>query len=151
MLPVDRLYDVGGQRSERRKWLSCFDCIHAVVFVVALSSYDTTLLEDPTVVWKKKTKKQIKIHDICCKRTFSLPLHKRPFVLGCLESSSGESWAFFIRVQQHHLPESFVGKFTSRNWFLTLLNVYLFQVFSLFNPVSPFWWWMVTSHWGAHI
>ncbi|CAJ1075087.1 guanine nucleotide-binding protein G(o) subunit alpha-like [Xyrichtys novacula] len=44
-----RLYDVGGQRSERRKWLSCFDCIQAVLFVVALSSYDVTPVEDPSV------------------------------------------------------------------------------------------------------
>uniref|UniRef100_A0A3Q3N8Z6 Guanine nucleotide-binding protein G(o) subunit alpha-like n=1 Tax=Mastacembelus armatus TaxID=205130 RepID=A0A3Q3N8Z6_9TELE len=44
-----RLYDVGGQRSERRKWLRCFDCIQAVLFVVALSSYDTTLMDDPSV------------------------------------------------------------------------------------------------------
>ncbi|XP_008301536.1 guanine nucleotide-binding protein G(o) subunit alpha-like [Stegastes partitus] len=44
-----RLYDVGGQRSDRRKWLSCFDCIQVVLFVVALSSYDMTLLEDPSV------------------------------------------------------------------------------------------------------
>ncbi|XP_073350894.1 guanine nucleotide-binding protein G(o) subunit alpha-like [Pagrus major] len=45
---IFRLYDVGGQRSERRKWLSCFDCIQAALFVVALSSYDTTLMEDPS-------------------------------------------------------------------------------------------------------
>ncbi|XP_035510994.1 guanine nucleotide-binding protein G(o) subunit alpha-like [Morone saxatilis] len=45
---IDRLYDVGGQRSERRKWLRCFDCIQAVLFVVALSSYDMTLMEDPS-------------------------------------------------------------------------------------------------------
>jgi len=49
-MSVDRLYDVGGQRSERRKWISCFDRIHAVLFVVALSSYDMTLLKDPAVV-----------------------------------------------------------------------------------------------------
>ncbi|KAM6957126.1 guanine nucleotide-binding protein G(o) subunit alpha-like [Aplochiton taeniatus] len=41
-----RMYDVGGQRSEMRKWLSCFDCVRAVVFVVALTSYDMTLTED---------------------------------------------------------------------------------------------------------
>ncbi|XP_015227656.1 PREDICTED: guanine nucleotide-binding protein G(o) subunit alpha-like [Cyprinodon variegatus] len=46
---IFRLYDVGGQRSERRKWLSCFDSIHAVLFVVALTSYDQTLLEDPSM------------------------------------------------------------------------------------------------------
>uniref|UniRef100_A0A665VKF2 Guanine nucleotide-binding protein G(o) subunit alpha-like n=2 Tax=Echeneis naucrates TaxID=173247 RepID=A0A665VKF2_ECHNA len=45
---VFRLYDVGGQRTERRKWLSCFDCIQVVLFVVALSSYDMMLVEDPS-------------------------------------------------------------------------------------------------------
>ncbi|XP_040048060.2 guanine nucleotide-binding protein G(o) subunit alpha isoform X1 [Gasterosteus aculeatus] len=45
---IFRLYDVGGQRSERRKWLRCFDCIQAVLFVVALSSYDMTQAEGPS-------------------------------------------------------------------------------------------------------
>jgi hypothetical protein len=27
---VFRIYDVGGQRSEKRKWLCLFDCVHAV-------------------------------------------------------------------------------------------------------------------------
>ncbi|XP_056144556.1 guanine nucleotide-binding protein G(o) subunit alpha-like [Lampris incognitus] len=43
---VFRMYDVGGQLSGRRKWLHCFDCVHAVLFVVALSSYDMTLMQD---------------------------------------------------------------------------------------------------------
>ncbi|PWA17614.1 hypothetical protein CCH79_00008393 [Gambusia affinis] len=46
---IFRLYDVGGQRSERRKWLSCFDSIHALLFVVALSSYDQMLFKDPSM------------------------------------------------------------------------------------------------------
>jgi GTPase SAR1 family protein len=37
--------DVGGQRSERRKWIDCFDNVDAVIFVVALSEYDQTLGE----------------------------------------------------------------------------------------------------------
>ena len=43
-----QLFDVGGQRSERRKWLHCFDDVDAVMFVVALSGYDMTLTEDGT-------------------------------------------------------------------------------------------------------
>lgn len=42
------LYDVGGQRSERKKWIHCFDNVTAIIFCVALSEYDQTLLESPT-------------------------------------------------------------------------------------------------------
>ena len=43
------LVDVGGQRSERKKWLQCFDGVGAVLFVVSMSEYDQTLLEDSKV------------------------------------------------------------------------------------------------------
>mmetsp|Transcript_25376 Transcript_25376/g.37370 ORF Transcript_25376/g.37370 Transcript_25376/m.37370 type:complete len:424 (+) Transcript_25376:154-1425(+) len=39
------MYDVGGQRSERRKWIDCFDGVDAVIFVAALSEYDQQLVE----------------------------------------------------------------------------------------------------------
>ncbi len=45
-----RVVDVGGQRSERRKWISCFDDVRAVLFVSALSGYDMTLFEDGKAV-----------------------------------------------------------------------------------------------------
>ncbi len=41
-----RIYDVGGQRNERKKWIHCFENVTAVVFVAALSSYDQILFED---------------------------------------------------------------------------------------------------------
>ena len=43
-----RMVDVGGQRSERRKWIHCFDSVTAVIFCVALSEFDQTLREDDT-------------------------------------------------------------------------------------------------------
>eukprot|EP01110_Echinostelium_bisporum_P002994 TRINITY_DN17332_c0_g1_i1.p1 TRINITY_DN17332_c0_g1~~TRINITY_DN17332_c0_g1_i1.p1 ORF type:complete len:347 (+),score=60.12 TRINITY_DN17332_c0_g1_i1:150-1190(+) len=41
-----RVLDVGGQRSERRKWIHCFESVTAVLFCVALSEYDEKLVED---------------------------------------------------------------------------------------------------------
>ncbi|RSH88616.1 hypothetical protein EHS25_002843 [Saitozyma podzolica] len=41
-----RLFDVGGQRSERRKWLSVFSETNAVVFITALSDYSSGIVED---------------------------------------------------------------------------------------------------------
>jgi hypothetical protein len=40
------MYDVGGQRNERKKWIHCFDDVTAVIFVAALSEYDQALFED---------------------------------------------------------------------------------------------------------
>ena len=34
------MFDVGGQRNERRKWIHCFDNVTAVIFVTAISEYD---------------------------------------------------------------------------------------------------------------
>jgi len=41
-----RMFDVGGQRNERKKWIHCFSDVTAVLFVAALSEYDQTLYED---------------------------------------------------------------------------------------------------------
>lgn len=44
------LLDVGGQRSERKKWIHCFEDVTAIFFCVALSAYDLVLREDASVV-----------------------------------------------------------------------------------------------------
>lgn len=44
-----RMFDVGGQRSERKKWIHCFENVTAIVFMVALSEYDQMLYEDDSV------------------------------------------------------------------------------------------------------
>ncbi|XP_037701933.1 guanine nucleotide-binding protein subunit alpha-14-like [Choloepus didactylus] len=42
---VFRMVDVGGQQSERRKWIHCFESVTSIVFLVALSEYDQVLTE----------------------------------------------------------------------------------------------------------
>uniref|UniRef100_A0A158PCN9 G-protein alpha subunit n=1 Tax=Angiostrongylus cantonensis TaxID=6313 RepID=A0A158PCN9_ANGCA len=41
-----RVFDVGGQRSQRKKWVHCFDDAKAIIYVASLSEYDQVLLED---------------------------------------------------------------------------------------------------------
>ncbi|KAI9672475.1 MAG: Guanine nucleotide-binding protein alpha-2 subunit [Caeruleum heppii] len=40
------MFDVGGQRSERKKWIHCFEHVTSIIFCVALSEYDQVLLEE---------------------------------------------------------------------------------------------------------
>ncbi|KAJ3904866.1 G-protein alpha subunit-domain-containing protein [Lentinula edodes] len=44
-----KLFDVSGQRSERKKWIHCFENVTALVFLVSLSEYDQMLYEDESV------------------------------------------------------------------------------------------------------
>ncbi|KAI7893231.1 G protein alpha subunit [Mucor mucedo] len=44
-----RIFDVGGQRSERKKWIHCFEDVTAIIFLVAISEYDQVLIEDESV------------------------------------------------------------------------------------------------------
>jgi hypothetical protein len=45
-----RMVDVGGQRSERRKWIHCFENVTSIIFLVALSEYDQILFESENEV-----------------------------------------------------------------------------------------------------
>jgi len=42
------MFDVGGQRDERRKWIQCFNDVTAIIFVTACSGYNMVLREDPS-------------------------------------------------------------------------------------------------------
>jgi len=50
MLMMFRMVDVGGQRSERRKWIHCFENVTSIMFLVALSEYDQVLVESDNEV-----------------------------------------------------------------------------------------------------
>ena len=46
------MVDVGGQRSERRKWIHCFEKVTSVMFLVAINEYDQVLFEcDEVRLW----------------------------------------------------------------------------------------------------
>jgi len=43
-----RMYDVGGQKNERRKWIHSFEHINLLIFVVAIDQYNQKMFEDKT-------------------------------------------------------------------------------------------------------
>lgn len=50
LTPILSMFDVGGQRSERKKWIHCFENVTSIIFCVALSEYDQVLLEESSQV-----------------------------------------------------------------------------------------------------
>uniref|UniRef100_A0A3P8X659 Guanine nucleotide-binding protein G(o) subunit alpha-like n=2 Tax=Cynoglossus semilaevis TaxID=244447 RepID=A0A3P8X659_CYNSE len=58
-----RLFDVGGQRSERKKWIHCFEDVTAIIFCVALSGYDQVLHEDETT---NRMQESLKLFESIC-------------------------------------------------------------------------------------
>ncbi|CAO4359999.1 unnamed protein product [Caenorhabditis nigoni] len=62
----DRLFvvfDVGGQRSERKKWIHCFEDVTALIFCVAMSEYDMVLMEDRKT---NRMRESLKVFDSIC-------------------------------------------------------------------------------------
>ncbi|KAF1429555.1 Guanine nucleotide-binding protein G(t) subunit alpha-1, partial [Spheniscus mendiculus] len=58
-----RMFDVGGQRSERKKWIHCFEGVTAIIFCVALSAYDLVLAEDEEM---NRMHESMKLFDSIC-------------------------------------------------------------------------------------
>ncbi|XP_022108705.1 guanine nucleotide-binding protein G(o) subunit alpha-like [Acanthaster planci] len=98
-----RLFDVGGQRSERKKWIHCFEDVTAIIFCVALSGYDQRLLEDDTT---NRMHESLKLFDSICnnkwftdtsiilflnkKDLFEAKIEKSPLTI-CFEEYDGEN------------------------------------------------------------
>ena len=62
-----RMVDVGGQRSERRKWIHCFENVTSIIFLVALSEYDQILFESDNEV------RIVRLKDYILNAAFSEP------------------------------------------------------------------------------
>jgi len=63
------MVDVGGQRSERKKWIHCFEDVFGVLFCIGISAFDQTLEEDNHT---NRVKEDLKLfHDVCISKWFT--------------------------------------------------------------------------------
>ena len=70
---IIRLIDVGGQRSQRKKWLMLFaGAVDVVLFVVAMSEYDQVLLEDEKV---NRMQESVRVFSDICDCPYLLSSH----------------------------------------------------------------------------
>uniref|UniRef100_A0A0M3HPZ2 G-protein alpha subunit n=1 Tax=Ascaris lumbricoides TaxID=6252 RepID=A0A0M3HPZ2_ASCLU len=56
---VLRMVDVGGQRSEQRKWIHCFDSVNGVLFVAELSGYNQMINDGDQITNRLKYSMQL--------------------------------------------------------------------------------------------
>ncbi len=64
---------VSGQRSERRKWIHCFENVTSIMFLAALSDYDLVLIESDNEV-KNQIKEKFYFE---IKKTYNLESNER--------------------------------------------------------------------------
>ena len=72
---IFRIVDVGGQRSERSKWIHVFDNVSAVIFVTSLSCYNEAIYEDETA--NAMVESMDIFYEYCNSKYFS----RTPFIL----------------------------------------------------------------------
>ncbi|CAO3640520.1 unnamed protein product [Cunninghamella blakesleeana] len=91
-----RMFDVGGQRSERKKWIHCFENVTAIIFLVAISEYDQVLIEDETV---NRMQEALTLFDSIC--------NSRWFVRTSIILFLNKIDIFKEKLPKHPLRESF--------------------------------------------
>jgi len=63
-----RMVDVGGQRTERKKWIHCFQDVNAILFVSAISEFDQVCFEDGTT--NRMTESLVLFNDVVNNQLF---------------------------------------------------------------------------------
>jgi len=63
-----QVIDVGGQKSERKKWLKCFEGVNTVIYVVSLGDYDMRLREEKEA--ENRMLDSLSVFENLCKSTY---------------------------------------------------------------------------------
>lgn len=116
-----RMFDVGGQRSERKKWIHCFEGVTAIIFCVALSGYDLVLAEDEEM---NRMIESMKLFDSICnskwfvetsiilflnkKDLFEEKIARSPLTI-CFPEYTGRWCLTFVKKQHYSVQFEFAG------------------------------------------
>jgi len=88
------VFDVGGQRNERSKWIHSFENVTSIMFVAAISEFDQRLMEDAKVNRLKESlilfEEVLKIKYLL-KKDVILFLNKRDLFVEKIQAGAGAS------------------------------------------------------------
>lgn len=124
---VFRMIDVGGQRSERRKWIHCFEHVTSIIFIVASSEYDQYLIEDGA---KNRMEESIALfqHIVTYqwfrKATFILFLNKKDLLEEKIAGGKSPFGNFFPQS-----PAPYNTKFTGDSGNITSVQAFIQQMY----------------------
>jgi len=118
---VFEMYDVGGQRNERKKWIHCFEGVTAVIFVAAISEYDQKLFEDAST---NRMMEALALFEDICNNVFFLEssmilyLNKRDLFEQKIKLKHIRDYGFDFKGQEGSYEDGvayFVDQFLSKN------------------------------------
>mmetsp|Transcript_23880 Transcript_23880/g.35037 ORF Transcript_23880/g.35037 Transcript_23880/m.35037 type:complete len:360 (+) Transcript_23880:160-1239(+) len=124
------MFDVGGQRNERRKWIHCFENVTGVIFVAALSEYNQVLYEDNTV---NRMDEAIDLFEEICNNTYfsrssiMIFLNKRDLFQEKIKTYDIVDWFPAYKGEKNDYDAGvkfFLAKFLARNKSSTTRQIY---------------------------
>jgi len=101
------IVDVGGQRSERRKWATCFEDVTGLIYVASLAAYNQLLFEDETT---NRMEESLKIFE----STLDIPAFRECCIILFLNKSD----LFKEKIEKWPITSCFVnynGPFTEKD------------------------------------
>uniref|UniRef100_A0A7E4WC98 Guanine nucleotide-binding protein G(s) subunit alpha n=1 Tax=Panagrellus redivivus TaxID=6233 RepID=A0A7E4WC98_PANRE len=102
-----QMVDVGGQRSERKMWIQCFNDVTAIVFVCSSSSYNLALAENPS---EKRLKESLALFQsvwtnrFLSNKSVILFLNKQDLLAEKIRAGRHRLEAYFPEFDQFPLP-----------------------------------------------
>lgn len=112
------VFDVGGQREERKKWIQCFNDVTAIIFVVDISAYNMTLKEDERVNRLRESLELFRntwVNRWLNHVSVILFLNKYDILAEKIQSGTCKLETYFPEFKDYKLPKNLKKKFIVEN------------------------------------